>query len=211
MKKYINLHHLNKMFMTNKTLNDDFEKLSDMETSFNISDMASHISKNLYKMDYEEKKYLLHMCLSTYNIHNELLKIEFNYLNPTQETMSMKKFCSCATKMLTRYQHKVGGFLLEDNVWTLYTHVDNKYNLTSNEFVFENTMPAFHIPKRSESLKEDIYLLKNYCEIEETILYLNKLTKLLNKLSNNIKISLKLIDSYRDDIIVVVLHCKINT
>ena len=211
MKKYINLHHLNKMFMTNKTSNVEFDKLSDSEPTLNISDIALHINKNLYKMDHEEKKYLLHMCSSTYNIHNELLKIEFNYLNPKQEIMTLKNFCSHANKMLTRYQHKVGGFLLEDIVWTLYTYNDGKYNLTPNEIVFENTMPAFHVPKRSESLKNDIYLLKNYCEIEETIIYLNKLTKLLNKLSVNIKISLKLIDSYRDDIIVVVLHCKNNS
>lgn len=210
MKKYINLHHLNKIFMTNKISNSEFDNSSEMDKNFNVSDMAQHINKNLYKMDYEEKKYLFQMCLSTYNIHNELLKFEFNNLNPNHKTITLNNFCTNVKKLLIRYQHKVGGFLLEDMTWTLYDHNDGKYNLTQNEVVFENTMPAFHIPKRGESLKDDIFLLKNYCEIEETMIYLNKLTKLLNNLSNNIKISLKFIDSYRDDIIVVILHCKIN-
>lgn len=209
MKKYINLHHLNKMFMANKTSDMDIDSLSNKEPKLNISDMAQYINKNLYKMDGDEKKYLLQMCLSTYNIHNELLKIEFNNLNPKQETMTLKTFCSQVNKLLTRYQHKVGGFILEDIVWTSYNCNDDKYNLSQNEIVFENTMPAFHIPKRGETLKDDIFLLKNYCEFEETIIYLNKLTKLFNKLSTNIKISMKFIDSYRDDIIVIVLHCKL--
>lgn len=210
MKKYINLHHLNKIFMTNKLSSSELDSSSNIDNNFDISDMAQLINKNLYKMDYEEKKYLLIMCLSTYNIHNELLKIEFNNLNPKNETMTLNNFCTNVKKLLTRYQHKVGGFLLEDMIWTLYDYNDGKYNLTQNEVVFENTMPAFHIPKRGESLKDDLFLLKNYCEIEETIHYLNKLTKLLNNMSNNIKTSLKFIDSYRDDIIVIILHCKIN-
>lgn len=210
MKKYINLHHLNKMLMANKISDMDKLKLSNIEPKMNISDMAQYINKNLYKMDNEEKKYLLHMCLSTYNIHNELLKIEFNNFNPIQETMTLKTFYSKVNKLLTRYQHKVGGYILEDIIWSSYNCNDDKYNLSQNEVVFENSMPAFHIPKRGDTLKDDILSLKNYCEFEETIIYLNKLTKLLNKLSTNIKVSMKFIDSYRDDIIVIVLHCKLS-
>ena len=207
MKKFINLHHLNKILTTNKY--NDIEKY-DNKSIYNISDLAEYIYNNLYKMDDNEKKYLLNMCLSTYNIHNELLRFEFNYFNPIIQDINLQQFSSYVIKMLTRYQHKVGGFMLEDIIWTLYTYIDGKYNLSCNEIVFENTMPAFHIPKRNETLKDDILSLKHFYEFEETLIYLHKLTILLNKIAKNIKVSLKLIDSYRDDIIIIILHCKYN-
>lgn len=201
MQNFVNLHHFNKTYIAN---NSNTYILKNTE-----NDLAEFINNNLHLMTNEEKKYMLFKCMNDTNYHNELLKYEFNNFLPKTKNMTIDEFKSDASKYIKRYQHKVGGFMLEDSEWSMITNISekNKYNLSENEVVFENTMPL--VSNFSNTLKTDMSIINNVGDVKETLIYLKKLTKLLNLISSNVKVQQKFIEIYRDDIIVVILHCKL--
>jgi len=176
MQKFKVLHQLNGHTLNNKS--DDKNQL------------ATLINNDLIKMSDVEKRRTLMKCLDDQQINNELLKFELKYLKITAKNMTMEEFIKETTAILKRYQSKAGGFLIEDDEWTLHNHKSKKYPLKKNEILFENTLVNIY--------KNDL----------ETNIFLKRIINLLQNLASNFSVCLKFNKSHRDKIYWIIIKCK---
>jgi hypothetical protein len=203
MNNYSNSHFINKIYDSSDDENEDIHK----NQLNNKTDLAEYLNKNMGTMTNEELKLFLLKCTNTHSIKKRLLKYElFNLIPEKKNNISLYDFSYVVFKYLKRYQSKAGGFQIEDKEWTLYTndicdinihdkynniiYNQNKYPLLENEIIFENT------------------ILENSINDNETTCFLIKLTHLLNKIDDTIKVSYKIINSNSDKIYWIILKCK---
>ena len=140
------------------------------DTDTDHKDNAFFINKYYHCFEDNYIKTLASKLLSLDKCKQIVLDYELTYFEPeVKECMSLKQVEIEANKIFTKYHWKVDGDILEDNVWTLHTPNNSiKYDINSNEIVYENT-----IHKKNKDCKE----------LDE---YLDKLCNRLNKLAKNI-------------------------
>lgn len=163
------LHQLEKF--KNYNLNDWNTNTLEQNT-----DSAKYLHENMDKMDEIEMGNYLLKCIGPIEIKKQLLTFEFkNYKYELVDSMSLDEFTKKAIVLINRYQWKAGGYLIEDNEWTVYkTDFENSnYNVKKYEVLFENTLD-----------KSDL-------NDEETYDFINQLLKHLNSLCKNIKVEFK--------------------
>jgi len=158
----------------------------------NNKKLATFINKNLYKMNNEEKKILISKCLSETEINKILLNFEMKNLDIKSEEMDLKTFQKKAEFYLLRYQHNAGGYLIEDREWIVYNSKSNDYNLDINSIVFENS------------------LFESNLSDKETLEFINDLSILLNKISNNITVNYELLQSKKESLVWIIIKCIKN-
>jgi hypothetical protein len=178
MREYKHLHYIHSNINKSKT-NPKKKKL------------AVILHKNLKKMHLEEKKLFIFKCLDEKNINLILLKFELdNFCPETVKNMEFTNFIKIAKKYINRYQYDAGGFLIEDKIWNLYTSESEEYNLEEKEIIFENS------------------LFETNLNDSETIEFIEKLTNLLNKISDNIEVTKELVQSKKESLVWILLRCK---
>lgn len=136
-------------------------------------DLAKFIYDNYHKMDDNEMKVIALKCIDIRDIKRILLNYELIHLEQKIQKMTLNEFTVKAMNLLSRYQGKAGGFLLEDNQWTLHRMSSTYYDVKENEILFENTM--------------------NKCDMEDqqTNEYLLNILKRLENISENMNIELR--------------------
>jgi hypothetical protein len=180
----------NYMYLLNSD-NPDLNDLDNSDPSKN-KQMANLLHTTINpNIDSEELKTYVLKCMTPIEMRNQLLKFELKHYNPEPKEMSLDEFAMCAQTILDRYQNKAGGFMFEDKLWKLHTPKSKKYSLLSNELIFENTTSD---SKEAANMKKNSFFVQ--------------IKNILNKLTLNIRVTHKVIYSYRDDIYWVVLKCK---
>ena len=141
-------------------------------------------------LDEIEMKKLAMNCLGINDIKRILLNFELNNCKEEPTRMSLEEFSPIAKNLLRRYQSKAGGFLLEDQQWNFYDKSTVKYNVRSNEVLFENTINI------------------NDFDDEDTEFFLNKLVDRLKMVATNIKIDLRYMKEKKNKIVYLLIWCK---
>lgn len=154
------------------------------------NDLALYIHTHLDTMSEQELKMIANKCIHENMLKSLVLKYEMKHWNPEKSKMTLSDFTLCAKKLLFRYQSRAGGFLLEDREWIVHSHTSKKYELKKNEIVFENTLSS------------------DYTFDKEVREYIFDIITLLNKLSDNIKVSLHKYIADRDSLCWIILKCK---
>lgn len=176
--------HMNVLYELDKLDNYGFCKFTSMS-----QERGEYIHKNLDMMNEQELLMIISKCISKNRLKQMLLQYELKNWIPPKKKMTLNEFAKMAHKILYRYQSRAGGFMIEDREWTLHKHGSNKYNLKKNEILFENTL--------SDDYRTD----------KETREYLFDIISLLNKLSDNITVSLHNMVSERDTIQWLMIKC----
>lgn len=175
---------LNVLYELDKLDNYDFCKFMSLSP-----EMGEYIHKYFDMMNEQELLMIATKCISKNKLKQILLQYELKNWIPLKKKMTINEFAKIAQKLLHRYQSRAGGFMIEDREWTLHKHGSNKYNLRKNEILFENTL--------SDDYRTD----------KETREYLFDIILLLNKLSDNITVSLHNMVSERDTIQWLMIKC----
>jgi hypothetical protein len=164
MKKYNLMHQLE--YYKNYDINN---KGNDLESE----DFANYLYNNYNKMDEIELKKNVLKCISLNNIKKVLLDFELSHHKFIPTKMTLTDFLSKAKIIFNRYQGKAGGFLLEDNEWSVHESKSEEFYVKLNELLFVNTLD------------------ETDCDNYETEQYLKKLTRKLNTIAENIKVELR--------------------
>lgn len=147
--------------------------------------LAQTIHRNFDTMGEEEMKHIVLKCLDNKTIKHELLKFELNNLTLDTKQISLKNFVKEVKRYLIRYHWKAGGFLLEDSEWRVYRKNCSRHEILANHVLFENSLDY--------SDKED----------RDTIVYLEAIVRLLNQISDTIKVNYEFVDEDNDDMKIV--------
>lgn len=139
----------------------------------NDENIAKLINAELYKMEYCEKVCILKKILTDEKINRELLKYELKNYIPEKKVKNYKQLIITIREILNRYHKKAGGNLLEDDEWVLHQKGSNKYDLRTNEAIFENSI---HDSNRD-------------CPKTRNFIY--EIVKILEKMSDKHKIKFK--------------------
>ncbi len=165
MKQYSLLHRLERETNYQNNISNDT----------NSQELAKYIHENYYKMDEVELKVIALKCMDLNEFKRIILSYELKNYKPEQKikTMSLDKFKTHVLKLLNRYQCKAGGFLIEDNEWSVHDNTSVKYEVEKNELLFENTISV---------VDEDD---------NEADCFLEYLVKRLNLIADNIDVILR--------------------
>ena len=149
--------------------------------------LAKYIHTNYNTMDETEIKNIAIQCMDINDAKHILLDYELTHYKDTPKIMTLDEFSKTALTILNRFQGKAGGFLIEDLQWTLYTTTTKKYEIHSNEILFENTL--------------------NICDYDdhETECFLNKIVRRLGSITSNITIDLRFHKDVKKKIVYVLI------
>lgn len=177
MKHYSLMHKLESHSNLNNNDNND--------NNNNNEELAEFINNFYDKMGTEELKSIVSKCISDKTVRHLILKFELEQYNQKTavEPISLKQFEKEASKILNRYTHKAGGFLLEDREWTVQL-IDTSCTL------FKNSLDKFDV--------DDV----------DTKEFMSKIVYRLNSLSDNIYVTLKYVPSKGDSLTFVCLIAK---
>jgi len=158
----------------------------------NKSSIATYINKNLDKMDYDEIKQLINKVLTFTAMKKILLTHELQFYKEIPKKMSLKKFINKTIDILNRYQHRAGGFYIEDSIWKIHTFKSEEYDVKEYEVMFENSIEALDL------------------EDPETVIYLERIHDRLNSLSDDIKVNIRYSEANKNDIIWIFIWATHN-
>lgn len=179
---YFNLHKLDDSFKSNMfAYNNHLKEVDRIK-------MAKFIQNNFARMNYFDKLSIHNKIVSEFKLNYELLKFQLTYLIPDEKITDFEKFIKETEKILNFYQWKAGGFLCEDDKWTLYRHGNHKYDLKENEVIFDNSVKTIN--------NSDIEVYK----------YIKSLHNLLQKMTDSFKIKFRYIDDDYDDITWIIIR-----
>lgn len=167
---------------------------SDTEEVTNVDN--ANIMDSMEKIDSltdDEIRNLFQKCYNTNKMKRELLRWELKYKKIEPRDLTLQEFIKEADFLIDRYQSKAGGSLLEDRRWILHDGKSEKYPLLENEIIFENSISAI-----------DSYDVG-------TSKYIKYLVNILDKLSTQIRVSLKIIESREDSLVWVCIKCKMTS
>lgn len=136
--------------------------------------LASFIHNNYNKMHAEELKSIVTKLMTPNEMKSKLLKFELEHYEEIPKSLTLLQFTKEARTILSRYQHKAGGFILEDDQWTVYTSNSDGHSVLQNEVLFENSLSKYDLLDTVSG---------------ETHSYLDLIMKRLNSLSSDIKIT----------------------
>ena len=156
---------------------------------YDDNNIATILNKYYDTMTPEEMRVIVTKCMSEKEMRTILLKHELKFYTEEPKTLSLEIFTQNVSKLLKRYQSRAGGFLFEDNEWSVYDANSRKYDLYENEVLFENTIH------------------KDYIKNLECAEFLSLILKKLNQMTNNIKVTLHSYLADRDQVYFVILKC----
>lgn len=136
-------------------------------------ELANYIHQNYTSMDNVELKYVALKCLRENDLRYIVLNYELKHFRYVPQILTLDQFQECAMKIFHKYQHKAGGFLLEDIDWVVHKFNSTEYEVKWNERLFVNTM---------DKLDEND---------NETNEYLDLIIEMLQSMVSNIKIELR--------------------
>lgn len=150
--------------------------------------IGSFIYENFHNMGEIEKKKLCNRIISPFDLDKILLQYEADTLHFSKKIQNTSELISVIDDLLKRYHHKIGGYQFEDNIWRLHTASgQKKYDLKENEYIFDNSISAFHV------------------EDAECHKFVDFLVELFNRLSDNHKIHYKYIEDKYENIYWVII------
>lgn len=172
-----------------------YDSDSDIESTDHDTDLikekkalATNIRTQYQKMNDKDLSEIVIKCLSKKDMKHIILKHELKYYKP-DEVKTFAEFIFNAKEILDRYQHRAGGFLIEDQQWILHTPDSKKYTLKENEIIFENTISIADV------------------DDEETHKYLKRIVRMLKQLNKNIKVNFSFIKDEPDNIYIIFIKC----
>jgi len=198
----VNLYVNEKQVKTYNTLHDVDNKYNyktNTLTNVDHKGNAKFIKDNLSKMDDEELIYMLSKCLSPQQMRGILLRYELEYYEEKPvESLTLTEFETKALRILSKYQSKAGGFLLEDNEWITFSHDSKEHTVQVNELLIQNST---NMLDRND---------------DELVDYLDMIETRLNSLCKNISVELLWYKDKKDNLVYVNLwavdkNIKVNT
>lgn len=156
----------------------------------NDSNLAKYLYDNFDRMDEIEMKKIAMNCLNINDIKRILLNFELNNFKKEPEQLTLDEFAIEAKKILRRYQSKAGGFLLEDPDWNFYKTSISKYDVRSNEVLFENTINMMDF------------------DDTDTEKYLKKIVERLKIIAKNVKVELRYMKERKNKVVYLLIWCK---
>lgn len=161
-------------------------------TNDNPADVARLIHDNLYKMTLDEKLQTYSSIVDELKLDADLLRFELYNLKvaPEEKTDDFNLLTQKITKIINRYQWKAGGFLYEDNEWTLYTKNNTKYELRDGEIIFDNSLKLLH--------KNDL----------ETYKFTRQIINIIKQLSDKFEVKMKSIVDYDYEMCWMIIMIK---
>lgn len=146
------------------------------------------------KLSDEEAVFIASKCMHPREARKIILKYEFTNRRMEPKDMDMNTFIKEARKLIYRYQNKAGGYNIEDIDWLLYkpnsdTNRHKRYELKDDEIILENSITLNNLYQEDD--KE----------------YVDRLTELLNSLSDNIDVRKYIIET-KDDVAWIIIKCK---
>ena len=193
-KKYCNYYKMDKDYEMRYYKHLHYINNNNIKTKNNKNNKnASFLNKNLKKMNLEEKKSFLFKCVDEKTINKLLLKFELENLIPkTNNNLTLKEFSKLAKNIINRYQYNAGGYQLEDKEWNFYDTNSEDYSLDNNEILLENSIYEDNIND------------------SETTGFIDNLTNLLNKLSDNIDVKYEMVKSKKESLVWTLIKCTKN-
>lgn len=165
----------------------------DASVEYDDKDISTLLVKDYNNMTDTELRQLVLHTMTDKEIRSRLLRHELRfYEQHPRYICTLDKFKIEVHRILTRYQHKAGGFKIDDREWTYHDHMSKRYKIYPNELVIENTISA------------------DYINDAECCEYLKLLLRRLNMVSSNINITFHTHHSQRDQIYYLLLKCKIK-
>jgi hypothetical protein len=103
---------------------------------------ASSIRKYFNSLNVDEMIKMVNMHTTEKEYKRKLLAYELQYYREKPCNLTMKQFIIKATTILSRYQSKAGGSMIEDLDWTMLVAENNtdEYSVSKNEIMFENSI-----------------------------------------------------------------------
>ena len=190
MDKKIELEEYDKLHTLDSENNYGIELELDSELILKHEQIAEYTYNNYDKLTIEELKELISSCLTDKQIKHLILEHELKYYNINSvNNLSLDDFSKLVKHILNRYQCKAGGFLIEDNIWTLHTYQSKEHDVKKNELLFENSIDLLDI------------------ENNETQIYLDRLEKRLNMIATNITVDIRYKTSKKDNLVWILIWC----
>lgn len=167
---------------------EDHKKYNNIILKTDDRNIADVIHNNYDNMTTDEMRYIICKCLTDNGLRHILLKYEmFNYKGEPKK-LNLKIFTKKATKMLSRFHFKAGGFGFRDN-WIVHDESSKHMEVHKNEVVFENTIT-------NENLNSS-----------ETMEYMKNVICIMTRLSLLVKVSVHSKFSDRDKIHRIFIKC----
>lgn len=137
------------------------------------NELALYIHSNFDTMSETELQKTALKCLTLQNLQSIVLGYELAHYRCTPKEMKIAQFTKKAIAVLKRYQHRAGGFMIEDPDWYVYQYPCTNHHLKKNEVLFLNTM--------------------NYTDMDQpqTEEYLDMITEQLESIAPNILIKIR--------------------
>ena len=157
-------------------------------------DKLKNIHQSLLTMSNDEIINLYTQFVSIDYLKHELFLLDLEHNIPDkQNNITKDEFINYVHQLFNYYHNPLFGNLFEDNVWKFHDKTSTKYPLKDNEIIFENS----------------ISLVDEFSEENEKVDdYIRLIRKHLNKLSDNIKVSDKIIEDNHNEISWILLKCN---
>nr|QBK88486.1 MAG: hypothetical protein LCMiAC01_01630 [Mimivirus LCMiAC01] len=184
MEEYANRHKLEAQ--ENYGYEDDFMvNIAEKRT------LAETIHNKYDGMSMDEMRNTVASCMSDKHVKRTLLNFELKYsiITPVFKKLSIEQFTKEALQILKKYQCKAGGYYIEDRDWTVHTQTSDEYEVKNYQIVLENSAD------------------KRNCQDNETINYLKNIVRLLNGLSNDIKVEYEIDEPEKGNIVWILIWC----
>ena len=185
MSKYINL------IIISKNMSKYDNKIKEMnlyDSLHKITENSDYKVKENFKFNNDiNKSELLIKYLSDNKIDQLLLEYEMENYEFDKKEYTLNEFKDYTIKLINRYHHKAGGFLIEDSKWTEHTNLSNKYSINKNEIWFENSIDTIDSKDRN------------------IIIFMNRLNRCLNNSCSNLTIKHIYRESKKDNITWIII------
>lgn len=140
-------------------------------------------AEETYKLNLEDKDNdtlfsLYKNVLKKETLIREILENEFLNLNPTEKIEDMNLFIEKFQKNLARYHSYLSGDVFEDSEW----YINDNDNSSEYFKLEDNTVLLFNTINRSDQWNKKM------------LLFIKNIKKIMNKMSETIKVSSSLID-----------------
>lgn len=152
---------------------ESLRSFKDTTCAPDVDQLSAYIKEHYDTFDEEELKKVALKCLTSNGLKHTILLYELTNYRDEPKPMSLDEFHVEACKLLQRYQHKAGGFMLEDIDWCIKRYPNQQYDMRKNEILFVNTINVTDT------------------ENTETDTYLDLLVDRLQSLTTNIELDLR--------------------
>jgi len=145
----------------NHTYNIYFAKQKIDETNFEA--ISTVLFDDYGKLLDTEKKELLKFFISNNEVDKILLNFIFKHYHPKKNDLNENEFIKNTKKILYKFSKIL--FELEDNKWNFHKYPSTRFEITKNEFIFENTISFIDKDEFEEKLSNLVRILNETTKI----------------------------------------------